>query len=184
MVLWAVAAPMAVGEPADAPCAVCADVDRIVDVMRETVRRHDSAKNAQLIPALSADLGARCTPHETRALVLCQAHMPATGEDWRLVVRMPDEAPGQEPYRVTVRIEFPAPRNEPVSAFTQGVFAAWRPRDLQSCRHEVWQPGPVPRTLLLATVQGQWAAGCRDRVETIELYLVSSSAAGPAPRIY
>jgi hypothetical protein len=182
--LAALSAPAAIGEPLPSGCAVCADVDRVVELMRETVRRHAVAKNAQLVTVLGTDLGASCQPHPTRALVICTARMPATGEDWRLAVRLPDEAPGQEPYRVTLRIEFPALRPEPVGAFTPAVFPAWRPRYQESCRHEVWQPGPLPRTLLLAQVQGRFEAGCLDRVETIELYLVSSSTAAPAPRIY
>ncbi|WP_422016816.1 hypothetical protein [Roseateles sp.] len=170
---------------AEPPCDLCEDLKLLVDVMEGTVRQHTSARNPQLLLALSEKLGAKCRDHETLQVVVCEASMPRTGELWTLEVRPNDDLAGQQPHRLSLAVKFAVPRAEGIGEFRERALAGWKPQYLDACQHSVWKPGPVPQTLSMAYVSGDWQSGaCSHRVEHIDLYVFSSSLPFPAPRVH
>ncbi len=184
---WLLVLPLAVGaaDGAEQPCDLCEDLKSLVDVMEGAVRQHASAKNPQLLLALSEKLGATCRDHEARPVVICDASMPRTGELWHLEVRPNDDVAGQQPHRLSLTVKFVVPRAQGIAEFRERMLAGWRPHYLDACQHSVWKPGPVPQTLSMAYVSGDWQSGaCSHRVEHIDLYVFSSSLPFPAPRVH
>lgn len=181
------ALPLAVGavDETAVPCAVCEDVKLVVEVMEATVRQHASAKNQQLLLALGERLGAVCRDHATSPLVICEATMPRSRERWQLELWPRDNLAGQEPHRVSLKLQFEALRPEAVDEFRKLAFADWKPQYLDSCRHSVWRPGPVTKTLSLVNINGHFSSnGCVDSVESLDIYIFSSIFPFPAPRVY